>query len=73
LFLDELSQNRKKAEKFVPKLKRLGISVVGGRKFSFQPKWGYLERNNHRRKECPIKSKKNCKVAKEEIEFFKEC
>jgi hypothetical protein len=29
LFLDELSQNREKAEKFVPQLKRLGISVVG--------------------------------------------
>jgi hypothetical protein len=30
LFLDELSQNRNKAEKCVPILEKLGISVEGG-------------------------------------------
>ncbi len=29
LFLDELSQNRKKSRKILPKLKGLGTSVVG--------------------------------------------
>ena len=31
LFLDELSQNRKKTRKYLPKLKGLGTLVVGGR------------------------------------------
>ncbi len=74
MFLEELSQNRKKAEKFVPKLKKFwDISGWGMLIVLFQPKWSKLECNTHRCIECPIKSKFFYKVAKEEIEFFNEC
>ncbi len=57
------SQNRKKAEK--------SVDINGGGTLIFSTKFSKLEFNTHRCIECPITSKKICKVAKEEIEFLK--